>query len=391
MEEKFAELNQTLRGEVLERSEEIGTAVNAIVSRTHHFQLGPPGIAKSLLVERLNLYISGSRYFRWLLTKHTTPEEVFGPPDLGALRHDNVYRRIVEGKLPWAHFVFADECFKGSSAILNSFLTAMNERLFFNPGDDPEIPLSTMFGASNELPESDELNALWDRLHFRHEVKPLQASTSIQKMLTTKIDPHPDPILTIEDLFAAQAAAHEVTVPDDIIEGLLGLKGQLAAEGIEPTDRRWNESLRIIKAQAFLNGRATADTEDVGPLAHVLWSRMEEKKQVAKIIFSFASPYEVKAMDILSDLDDLREQVMELEHQDMEIKAADKASELYAKHEKIANRLVALRKEIRKAKKTSDYMDDAFDLFKSNVKILLHHLGIDDDEIMGGIDKALED
>jgi MoxR-like ATPase len=111
----------------------------------------------------------GGVYFERLLTKFSTPEELFGPISLKALEQDK-FQRVLTGKLPEAQFAFVDEIFKSSSAILNSLLTLINERVFHNDGAAVQCPLVTMFGASNELPEGKELEALFDRFLFRFEV-----------------------------------------------------------------------------------------------------------------------------------------------------------------------------------------------------------------------------
>jgi hypothetical protein len=126
---------------------------------------GSPGTAKSALVRAIAQAFGGS-YFERLLTKFSTPEELFGPISLKALEQDR-YERVTAGKLPEAEFAFVDEVFKANSAILNSLLTAMNERLFHNDGAPAQMPLVSLFGASNELPEGKELEALFDRFRDR--------------------------------------------------------------------------------------------------------------------------------------------------------------------------------------------------------------------------------
>jgi len=159
---KFETLENQLNGELLERSREIRTAILAILSRRHHFQIGPPGTAKSLLVSRIAKRIEGlgeDGYFHWLLTKYSEPAELFGPPSLPALEAGR-FERSTNYKMPRARIVFLDEIFKGNSSILNANLTMMNERLFFDSGAPQQIPMITMFATSNEKPASDELNAL---------------------------------------------------------------------------------------------------------------------------------------------------------------------------------------------------------------------------------------
>jgi MoxR-like ATPase len=143
-----------------------------IFARQHMIQLGPPGTGKSQLVIKLAERITNGHalsYFVWLMTKFTSPDELFGPISVNGLKADE-YRRITTGKLPEAELVFLDEPFKASSAILNSLLTALNERMFDNGHARIAIPLISMFGASNELPQGEELEALWDRFALRTQV-----------------------------------------------------------------------------------------------------------------------------------------------------------------------------------------------------------------------------
>src|SRR6185436_4195728 len=111
-----------------------------------------------------------------------TPEELFGPVSLRALEQDR-FERVIAGKLPEAEFAFIDECFKANSAILNSLLTLINERVFHNDGQQMRCPLVTMFGASNELPDGKELEALFDRFVLRFDVQYLLAASNMRGVL----------------------------------------------------------------------------------------------------------------------------------------------------------------------------------------------------------------
>ncbi len=78
--------------------------------------------------------------------------------------------RQTAGYLPTAEVAFVDEIFKANSAILNALLTILNERLFDNGNQRLQAPLLCLVGASNELPESEELDALYDRFLVRRTV-----------------------------------------------------------------------------------------------------------------------------------------------------------------------------------------------------------------------------
>lgn len=384
--DKFLDLESAVNGEILERRQEIHTAIVAILGRKHHFQIGPPGTAKSLLVERLHKRIVGigdEGYFRWLLTNYTTPEELFGGPDFQLLKDKGIYKRVTTGKLPRAYFVFMDEIFKANSSILNANLTAMNERKFFNADDSPDIPLVSLFAASNEMPQGDALWAIWDRLHFRHEVKPMQESSSFVSMLQNPIGGDPEPILTLDDIYKAHKAVDAVQLNEEIFEALKGLRDGLHKLGVEATERRWVESVGIIRSEAFLNGREIADIEDMRPLMHVLWSSLDDQKIVKKAVLELANPIDKKASDVLDRL-------IELEYDFREMQADSDNQKTIAKgaieiHKKVmkANKII---KQLKKASEESGRKSEYLGLAKKKfatlaASVMKEGFDVDEDDL----------
>src|SRR5262245_22045640 len=166
VQEKFALARKELSAALIERDDEIDLALTALVADEHLLLVGPPGCAKSLLLDSLLAWLHG-RKFAVLLTKFTCVEEVMGPVSIAALKEDR-YRRVTTGKLPEAHLAFLDEVFKASSAILNTLLRILNERVFENgDGSLTRVPLLLCVGASNEYPNAQdggkELQAVFDR------------------------------------------------------------------------------------------------------------------------------------------------------------------------------------------------------------------------------------
>ena len=360
---KFEKLEDELNTEIFERTQEVHTAVVALLARKHHFQIGPPGTAKSLSIDRLTKRISGlgdDGYFRWLLTNYTTPEELFGGPDFMLLREKGIYKRVTERKMPRAYIAFADEIFKANSSILNTNLTLMNERLFFNADDDPKAPLISMFAASNELPSGDALWALWDRLHFRHEVAPMQESGSFIRMISVPMVKDPDPIVSLDELFKAHAAVDKVEVPAEVFQTVKGLRDDLRKEGIEVTERRWVECTGIIKAEAWLNGRDVADVEDMRPLMHVLWSDLDHQVVVKKMVLGLANPIDKEAYDILEKFRGLEYDLNEIVDDGDNVKAiAKQAIEIQKKIMKEKGALNSLREQQNASGRKSEYLVQA--------------------------------
>jgi MoxR-like ATPase len=184
----FTQLRTDLISRFPERTNVIDGALAAVLAGEHVLLLGPPGTAKSALARAIAQAFSGI-YFERLLTRFSTPEELFGAISLKALEQDR-FARVVTGKLPEADFAFVDEIFKANSAILNSLLAIINERVFHNDGQPLSCPLVTMFGASNELPESKDLEALFDRFLLRFDVGYLLRPANLRIVLADRQPGH---------------------------------------------------------------------------------------------------------------------------------------------------------------------------------------------------------
>lgn len=302
---KFNTLEDQLNDEVFERTDEIHSAILALLSRRHMFMFGTPGVAKSFVVDRLVERIDGLEdggYFKWLLTKFSVPEEIFGGPDFKVLKDEGIYKRITTNKLPVASVAFLDEAFKANSAILNSLLKILNEREFDNCDDDPHVPLLSVFAASNELPASRELDALADRLHFWHYVKPIAEPANFVRMLKLDVG-EPDKVISLDDIKAAQEEVQKVQITDTIYEVFVNLSDQLRTADVPVTDRRFHQSIGVIQAEAWLNGREVAEVADMKPLMHMLWRTVEHIDKVRTIVLNLVDPLEKMVLDLQSELD----------------------------------------------------------------------------------------
>jgi MoxR-like ATPase len=278
--ETIAGANQFLCGAMVERDIEAWLAMVALVSRQHLFLLGPPGTAKSLLAQFVRRALGPETpYFELLLTRFTDPNEVFGPVRIKRFLEDEEYLRKTERYLPWATIAFLDEIWKSSSAVLNALLTIVNERKYDNGGQRVDVPLQTLFAASNELPQDSSLAALYDRFLIRREVSPV--SEPLKLLDLPELDSPPP----IENLAQVQAACRAVVLPKLVKETMLSIKDHLASEeDIQVGDRRFRQSASLVQASAILEGREEADLSDLLVLAHCYWETPDQQQSVSRIV-----------------------------------------------------------------------------------------------------------
>lgn len=303
---QIATLRTDLMSAFPERANVIDGSIAAVLAGEHVMLLGPPGTAKSAIVRAFAGAFGGS-YFERLVTKFSTPEELFGPVSLKALEVDS-FRRVTTGKLPEAEFAFIDEIFKANSAILNTLLAVANERVFHNDGAPTKCPLVSMFAASNELPEGKELEALFDRFMVRFEVEYMARPANLRSVLLAG-EPKATVQLTMTDLRAAQAQVAAVKITDATIDALIAIRDALKAEGVIVSDRRWKKALKLAQASAWLSGQVETSAEDLSFLSDALWREPKERVKVAKIVGQIADPTSVQAVEILDAARELQGKV----------------------------------------------------------------------------------
>lgn len=296
-QDKLRKIRKELQQLFLERAELIDGALAALLAAQHVLIIGPPGTAKSMLADELCRRISGATYFQWLLTKFTTPEELFGAVSLKALEADD-YRRVTANKLPESHIAFLDEVFKASSSILNAILTIINERMFHNGRQVTAVPLLTLFGASNELPEDDELLALYDRFLLRFVVSYISEEYLFLKMLEATA-PTERTTISLAELRQMQAEVRGVPVPTRVLHGMADIRRELQKKNIVASDRRYRQSLSLLQSLAYLNSRTEVAETDLFFLEHVLWKDPGEQGEVHNVIHGLIHGYEDEVQELL--------------------------------------------------------------------------------------------
>jgi MoxR-like ATPase len=329
---RLAEIERELGAALVEREAVTHLALVCLLARQHMVLLGPPGTGKSYLVERLLAHIGGAGGFDILMTRFTTPDEVLGPVSLAAMKAGLPQERITALMLPEAHLAFFDEVWKASSAILNALLMAMNERAVRNAGRKQAIPLMTIFGASNEMPQGDDLSAAWDRFLVRVVVG--YVSERGFRRLLTLAPPPPTVTVTLDELTALQRAASAVLLPDSLLDALEALRKALLAEGIAVSDRRWQQSMGLIRAAALMDGRATAEEDDLAVLAHVCWTQPEQQPRIAAQVGKLANPLNQRATELADDAKSVYDLAL-AKWGDRSLKAEERASMVVAQVAKL--------------------------------------------------------
>jgi MoxR-like ATPase len=272
------------------REEEARVIVLALMTGEHAVLIGEPGTAKSALIRR-SAQLLNARLFMYLLTKFTEPSELFGPLDLVALKEGR-YVRITKGKMLEADIIFLDEIFKANSAILNSILSILNERIFYDGYSEIKVPLWSLFGASNEVPDDPELEALYDRMLLRQYVKPvsedlwkdlLDYEWALERKMILE-EEKIEPIMSINDLRVIRRTVVENIDLGGVKNKLLKLYSIFENKGVHVTDRRKGKALKVISATAFLEGRRSAVETDLLSLKYVVPRDIEDFEKVTTIL-----------------------------------------------------------------------------------------------------------
>jgi MoxR-like ATPase len=349
-QDKLKKIREELKQQFLERADLIDGALAALLSAHHLLIIGPPGTAKSMLADELCRRIEGANYFQWLLTRFTTPEEIFGAVSLKALEQDD-YRRVTHRKLPEAHIAFLDEIFKANSSILNSILTLINERLFHNGKEIVKVPLLTLFGASNELPEEEELTALYDRFLVRFVVGYIAEDFRFLRMLESQKAAERTTV-TLAELTELQNQAAAVAVPSHVYRGIADIRRELNKKNILASDRRYHQSLAFLRAYAYLEGEKEVYEKHLFFLEHVLWRDPAEHEQVRSTIRELLLGYEEEIAELLYESREIRDSALQSGRT-----SDERARSLIELHTKLRNIMAKVDQIMDKAKRMGRPLD----------------------------------
>ena len=328
MIQRINSLLKQLNERVYEKEHVIALSLLSAIAGESIFLLGPPGVAKSMVARRLKLAFKQANAFEYLMSRFSTPDEIFGPVSITKLKDEDIYERIVDGYLPTADVVFLDEIWKAGPAIQNALLTVINEKIYRNGKYSIRVPLKGLIGASNELPAIGQgLEALWDRFLVRLMVTGVEDLGEFDRMIASTDDSEPlvdnGLAITTEEYAIWANEIAQVKIHYSIFEVIHILKEKInlfnqriqndgsAQATLYISDRRWKKLVRLLRASAFLNGRDTIGLSDCMLITHCLWNEVEQMAEVNEMvqetIRQCVESYLLNTKDLNDRLQELRE------------------------------------------------------------------------------------
>ena len=331
MLERFKQLLGEMNWGIYEKETEISLSLLAALAGESIILLGPPGVAKSMVARQLKTAFRDAQSFEYLMSRFSTPDEIFGPVSIQKLKTSDTYERAVEGYLPTADVVFLDEIWKAGPAIQNTLLTVINEKIFRNGNREMHLPLKLLVAASNELPAKGEgLEALWDRFVIRIESRPIKLEKNFRAMLldshadfsgSTGILGHADFAdnadfsdlkITAEEYAEWAEKICKIGVKEEVLDAISAIRKSLRAVNVDEaaerrniyvSDRRWKNIVRLLRTSAFMQDREEVDICDLLPIYHCLWQEPEERDAIRNIVIrALFSPFADKLVEMKNAL-----------------------------------------------------------------------------------------
>ncbi len=343
MLERFKQLLGEMNRGIYEKETEISLSLLAALAGESIILLGPPGVAKSMVARQLKTAFREAQSFEYLMSRFSTPDEIFGPVSIQKLKTSDTYERAVEGYLPTADVVFLDEIWKAGPAIQNTLLTVINEKIFRNGNREMHLPLKLLVAASNELPAKGEgLEALWDRFVIRIESRPIKLEKNFRAML---LDSHADFLgptdftdstdfsgftgglghadladnadfsdlkITSEEYAEWTERIDKIGVKEAVLDAISAIRKSLRAVNVDEaaerrniyvSDRRWKNIVRLLRTSAFMQDREEVDICDLLPIYHCLWQEPEERDAIRNIVIrALFSPFADKLVEMKNAL-----------------------------------------------------------------------------------------
>ncbi len=313
---------------IYEKNTEISLSLLAALAGESVILLGPPGVAKSMVARQLKTAFRDAQSFEYLMSRFSTPDEIFGPVSIQKLKTSDTYERAVEGYLPTANVVFLDEIWKAGPAIQNTLLTVINEKIFRNGNREMHLPLKLLVAASNELPAKGEgLEALWDRFVIRIESRPIKLEKNFRAMLLEANESHTDLTDSTDEANAMSVCDIRISseeyaewaekickigVKEEVLDAISAIRKSLRAVNVDEaaerrniyvSDRRWKNIVRLLRTSAFMQDREEVDICDLLPIYHCLWQEPEEWDAIRSIVIrALFSPFAEKLVEMKNAL-----------------------------------------------------------------------------------------